>query len=209
MENYKNVSQDIRNQLNAEAEAVQIILTRIYNDIYSTVDACLNACEMWKATKRPQQAATRNKGKAIVNSLPLNYDQKPTMVAEDDALSKEKDIDKLMALMNDADDKPKDQELEAHYLYMAQIQEVTLDADDNSGPIFDVKPLKKVQNDDDNYFVFANDIEHPEQPEYVNVTYPDEQGDTNITTDSLHMSNNRGEADQDEDEDLSKERDLS
>ncbi|GKA57778.1 hypothetical protein Tco_0756966 [Tanacetum coccineum] len=43
MENYKNVSQDIRDQLNAEAEAVQIILTGIDNDIYSTVDACPNA----------------------------------------------------------------------------------------------------------------------------------------------------------------------
>ncbi|GJV64356.1 hypothetical protein Tco_1475184 [Tanacetum coccineum] len=32
MENYKNVSQDIRDQLNAEAEAVQIILTGIDND---------------------------------------------------------------------------------------------------------------------------------------------------------------------------------
>nr|GEV98383.1 hypothetical protein [Tanacetum cinerariifolium] len=49
MENYKNVSQDIRNQLDAKAKAVQIILTRIDNDIYSTVDACPNACEMWKA----------------------------------------------------------------------------------------------------------------------------------------------------------------
>ncbi|GKB84779.1 hypothetical protein Tco_0957051 [Tanacetum coccineum] len=52
MENYKNVSQDIHDQLNAEAEAVQIILTRIDNDIYSTLDACPNACEMWKAIER-------------------------------------------------------------------------------------------------------------------------------------------------------------
>nr|GFC81966.1 hypothetical protein [Tanacetum cinerariifolium] len=44
---YKNVSQDIRDQLSAEAEAVQIILTGIDNDIYSTVDAYPNACEMW------------------------------------------------------------------------------------------------------------------------------------------------------------------
>nr|GFB39612.1 hypothetical protein [Tanacetum cinerariifolium] len=43
MENYKNVSQDIRDQLNAKAEAVQIILTGIDNDIYSAVDACPNA----------------------------------------------------------------------------------------------------------------------------------------------------------------------
>nr|GFC42350.1 hypothetical protein [Tanacetum cinerariifolium] len=34
MDNYKNVSQDIRDQLNAEAEAVQIILTGI--DIHIT-----------------------------------------------------------------------------------------------------------------------------------------------------------------------------
>nr|GFA33063.1 hypothetical protein [Tanacetum cinerariifolium] len=45
-ETYKNVKQEIRDQLNAEAEAVQIILTEIDNDIYSTVDACPNACEM-------------------------------------------------------------------------------------------------------------------------------------------------------------------
>nr|GEX11910.1 Gag-Pol polyprotein [Tanacetum cinerariifolium] len=60
MENYKNVSQDIRDQLNAEAEAVQIILTGINNDIYSTVDACPNACEMWKAIERLKQGESIN-----------------------------------------------------------------------------------------------------------------------------------------------------
>nr|GEX64291.1 putative ribonuclease H-like domain-containing protein [Tanacetum cinerariifolium] len=47
---------------------------------------------------------------------------------------------------DDTDDKPEDQELEAHYMYMAQIQEVTLDAADNSGPIFDTKPLQKIND---------------------------------------------------------------
>ncbi|GJW76563.1 hypothetical protein Tco_0138245 [Tanacetum coccineum] len=60
MENYKNVSQDIRDQLNAEAKVVQIILTRIDNDIYSTVDACPNACEMWKAIERLKQGESIN-----------------------------------------------------------------------------------------------------------------------------------------------------
>ncbi|GJU18893.1 hypothetical protein Tco_1146859 [Tanacetum coccineum] len=60
MENYKNVSQDIRDQLNAEAKAVQIILTGIDNDIYSTVDACPNACEMWKAIERLKQCESIN-----------------------------------------------------------------------------------------------------------------------------------------------------
>nr|GEX64200.1 hypothetical protein [Tanacetum cinerariifolium] len=47
-ETYKNVSQEIRDQLNAKAKAVKIILTGIDNDIYSIVDACPNACKMWK-----------------------------------------------------------------------------------------------------------------------------------------------------------------
>nr|GEU29616.1 hypothetical protein [Tanacetum cinerariifolium] len=60
IENYKNVSQDIRDQLNAEAKAVQIILIGIYNDIYSTVDAYPNACEMWKAIERLKQGESIN-----------------------------------------------------------------------------------------------------------------------------------------------------
>nr|GEX08858.1 integrase, catalytic region, zinc finger, CCHC-type, peptidase aspartic, catalytic [Tanacetum cinerariifolium] len=338
MENYKNVSQDIHNQLNAEAEAVQIILTGIDNDFYSTIDACPNACEMCKAIERlkqgesinvydfetnlywefrkftsrdgeslelyysrfykmmnelvwnqcdvtnhqhqnevneiraqrlartanplalvtqqqpvyhhqnrpthytqnsstsSQQAATRNIGKAIINFPPPIYDQEPIMVAEDDEMSKDKEIDKLMALISlsfkkiykhtnnnlrtssntsranqdnsprinrgtgydnqricnvagprenvgtpvardatyhkekmllckqeeagfqlnaeqadwrdDTDEEPKDQELEAHYMYMTQIQEVTPDVADNSGPIFDTEPLQKDDDDD-------------------------------------------------------------
>nr|GEV51190.1 hypothetical protein [Tanacetum cinerariifolium] len=75
METYKNVSQDIRDQLNveAEAEAVQIILTGIDNDIYSTVDACPNACETWKAIERLKQgkgpaseSSIKKKGRTVV-----------------------------------------------------------------------------------------------------------------------------------------------
>ncbi|GJR88709.1 hypothetical protein Tco_0212720 [Tanacetum coccineum] len=93
METYRNVLEDIRKQLDAEAKAVQIILTGINNDIYSTVDACPNACEI------SQQAANRNKGKEIVNSPSPTYDQEPAMVAEDDEISKEKEIDKLVDLI--------------------------------------------------------------------------------------------------------------
>nr|GFA83865.1 hypothetical protein [Tanacetum cinerariifolium] len=215
-ETYKTVTQEIRDQLNAEAEVVQIILTGIDNDIYSTVDACPNAREMWKAIERlkqgesinvqdletnlfwefgkftsldgeslesyysrfykmmnklirnqcnqsqelknvsyhklydilkqhqhevneiraekiasvanplalvaqqqqvyhPQthpthynqnsstrstQAATRNRGKALVNSPQPIYDQEPYMVGDDDEMSKDKEIDKLMALIS-------------------------------------------------------------------------------------------------------------
>ncbi|GKF14753.1 hypothetical protein Tco_0056215, partial [Tanacetum coccineum] len=111
---------------------------------------------------------------------------------------------------DDINDEPDDQELEAHYMYMAQIQEVTLDAADNSRPIFDVEPLQKVQNNDDNYNVFAIESEHPEKPESVNNTYLEEQGDTTITINSLDMSTNGETVDQDDDDDddLDKEHDL-
>nr|GFB65594.1 hypothetical protein [Tanacetum cinerariifolium] len=75
------------------------------NDIYSTVDACPNACEMWKAynqnsSTKSQQDATRNRGKAIINSPQPIYDQEPSMVDDDDETSKDKEIDKLMALIS-------------------------------------------------------------------------------------------------------------
>nr|GFD07949.1 hypothetical protein [Tanacetum cinerariifolium] len=92
-ETYKSVTQEIRDQLNVEAEAVQIILTGIDYDIYSTVNACPNACEMWKAIER-------NRGKAIVNFSQLIYDQEPSMIDDDEDTSKDKEIDKLMALIS-------------------------------------------------------------------------------------------------------------
>nr|GEX37342.1 hypothetical protein [Tanacetum cinerariifolium] len=49
---------------------------------------------------RSQQATTKNRRKAIVNSSPPIYDHEPSMVAEDDEMSKDKEIDKLMALIS-------------------------------------------------------------------------------------------------------------
>ncbi|GJU53389.1 gag-pol polyprotein [Tanacetum coccineum] len=302
MENYKNVSQDIRNQLDAEAEVkaierlkqgesinVKDLETNLYwvfrkftssdgeslKSYYSRIaknevneiraerlartanPLALVAQQQpvyhpqnhpthytQNSSTRPQQAATRNKGKAIVNSPQPIYDQEPAMkiykptnknlktssntsrVHQDNTprINRETWYDNQMAVnvagarenvkqadwRDDTDDEPEDQELEAHYLYMAHNQEVTPDAADNSGPIFDAKPLQKVQNDNDNYNIFANDSEHAEQPESINDTYLKEHGDTNITTDPLDMSNNEGEGDEDEDEneDLARERDL-
>nr|GFC35518.1 hypothetical protein [Tanacetum cinerariifolium] len=71
-ETYKNVSQEIRDQLNVEAEAVQIILTGIDNDIYSTVDACPNACEMWKAIERLKQESYYSRFYQMMNELIRN-----------------------------------------------------------------------------------------------------------------------------------------
>nr|GFC12533.1 hypothetical protein [Tanacetum cinerariifolium] len=50
---------------------------------------------------------------------------------------------------DDTDDESDDQELEAHYMYMAKLQQVSQDVDD-SGPIFDKEPEQKVGCYNDN-----------------------------------------------------------
>ncbi|GJU10303.1 hypothetical protein Tco_1132699 [Tanacetum coccineum] len=109
---------------------------------------------------------------------------------------------------DDTDDEFDDQELEAHYMYMAHIQEVTPDIADISGPIFDIESLQKVQNNHDNYNVFAIENEHPEQPESVTDAYREERCDTNITIDSLDMCYDREQDDQDDADGLAQERHL-
>nr|GEY77181.1 hypothetical protein [Tanacetum cinerariifolium] len=52
------------------------------------------------SSTRSQQAATRNRGKASVDSPQPIYDQAPSMVNDDDETSKEKEIDKLIALIS-------------------------------------------------------------------------------------------------------------
>nr|GFB33613.1 hypothetical protein [Tanacetum cinerariifolium] len=92
-------------------------------------------------------------------------------------------------------------------MYMAQIQEVSLDAAD-SGPIFDFEPVQKVSNDD-HYNVFVIESEHPEQSEPIHDTYPIEQDAHNVIINSLDMSCDREPIDQnDDDNDLANEREL-
>nr|GFD07501.1 hypothetical protein [Tanacetum cinerariifolium] len=102
------------------------------------------------------------------------------------------------------DDELEDQELEAHYMYMAQLQKVSPDAAD-SGPIFDDEPVHKVSNDD-HYNVFAMESVYPEQSKSVHDTYPIKQDAQNVIIDSLDMNYDREEIDQnDDDNDLAKE----
>ncbi|GKF34044.1 retrovirus-related pol polyprotein from transposon TNT 1-94 [Tanacetum coccineum] len=46
------------------------------------------------------QQSTRNRGKAIITSSAPTYDLEPDMVTKDEEMSKEKEIDKLMALIS-------------------------------------------------------------------------------------------------------------
>ncbi|GKF44122.1 hypothetical protein Tco_0130674 [Tanacetum coccineum] len=83
METYATISKEIKKKLDveaeaeaeaeseaeAEAEAEAVLLTGIDNDIYSTVDACPNAMEMWKAIKRLKQGESINVQDLKINLL--------------------------------------------------------------------------------------------------------------------------------------------
>nr|GFA23615.1 hypothetical protein [Tanacetum cinerariifolium] len=81
----------------------------------------------------------------------------------------------------DADEEVDEQELEAHYSYMAKIQEVPT-ADSGT----DSEPVEQVQNDA-GYNVFANDLQHSEQSKSVSNTCLVETDDINVIPDSPDM----------------------
>ncbi|GJX53571.1 hypothetical protein Tco_0281940 [Tanacetum coccineum] len=89
-----------------------------------------------------------------------------------------------------SDEEIEKKELEAHYGFMAKIQEV-LPAESSS---IDT-PLEQVQNHDESN-VFANERRHSEQPESINDTYVLEKDDSNVTPDSSNICNNDNQVDQ-------------
>ncbi|GKD81690.1 hypothetical protein Tco_1348529, partial [Tanacetum coccineum] len=97
--------------------------------------------------------------------------------------------------LQDTDDEPDKQELEAHYIYMKKIREVLTTTDGNFRPTYDAKPLEKVHSNDD-YSAFATKRQNSEQSESINDTYVVEKVDSNVILDSSDMSTNAWEVDQ-------------
>ncbi|GJS35330.1 retrovirus-related pol polyprotein from transposon TNT 1-94 [Tanacetum coccineum] len=90
----------------------------------------------------------------------------------------------------DTDEEIDEQELEAHYNYMAKIQEVP-----NADSGTDSEPLEHVQYDT-GYNVFANKIQHSEQSESISNTCVVETGDRNVIPYSPNMCDNDIQNDQ-------------
>ncbi|GJZ07509.1 hypothetical protein Tco_0541302 [Tanacetum coccineum] len=79
-------------------------------------------------------------------------------------------------------------------MYMEKIQEILHVTDDNYGPTCNTEPLEQVHTDNE-YNVFAKDIQHSEQPETINDTYVMETVDSNVILDHSDMCNNNFEDD--------------
>ncbi|GJU96228.1 hypothetical protein Tco_1320984 [Tanacetum coccineum] len=232
---WKSKIQEKQALIDVEDEAIHIILTGINNDIYSTVDACDTAQEMWIAIERLKKCENINRqdvekklfcefgyiGKWNNRQKGKNENQRAVVIAGNREsvgqrmvqrtgikLPQGKDVDvqegsswgQLSAeeynRLIDSNEEPKDQELEAHHTFMENIQEVILDAVQDSGPSYDTKPLGKVHTNDE-YNVFPTDQHHTKQPKFINDTYVMVKDDKHVTPNSTDMCSNEGEVDQD------------
>ncbi|GJY44125.1 retrovirus-related pol polyprotein from transposon TNT 1-94 [Tanacetum coccineum] len=90
----------------------------------------------------------------------------------------------------DMDEDIDEQELEAHYSFMAKIQEVST-ADSGT----DTEPLEQVQFNA-GYNVFANERQHSEQPESISNTCVVEKVDSNVIHESPDICDNNIQTDQ-------------
>nr|GFC09160.1 hypothetical protein [Tanacetum cinerariifolium] len=137
----------------AEKEAIHLILTEIGDEIYSTVDACQTTQKMWEAIERTssnsrnknvdttQRYKNDNRSGQFRNQKTVNVAgarekecKKPKRV-KDSAYHKEKMLMCKQAeqgvplqaeqydWLADTDEEIDEQELKAHYSYMAKIQE--------------------------------------------------------------------------------------
>ncbi|GJR43969.1 hypothetical protein Tco_1312072 [Tanacetum coccineum] len=90
----------------------------------------------------------------------------------------------------DTDEEIDEQELEAHYSFMAKIQEVP-----NADSRTDTEPSEQVQYDPE-YNVFANERQHSEQLESISNTCVVEKVDSNVIPNSPDMCDNDIQNDQ-------------
>nr|GEW79157.1 integrase, catalytic region, zinc finger, CCHC-type, peptidase aspartic, catalytic [Tanacetum cinerariifolium] len=194
VETILNVSPKNKAHYESEKEAIHLLLTRIGDEIYSTVDACKTTHEMWEAIERLQQGESLNiqnvktnlfwefgkftshDGETMElyttrykndnqtgqfrNQMTVNVaEAKKTVgsqVVEQTSIQcfncKEFEQSDWLA---DTDEEIDEHELEAHYSFMAKIQEVPTP---NSGT--DTEPLKQTNQNavecDDERVALAN-----------------------------------------------------
>nr|GEU64752.1 hypothetical protein [Tanacetum cinerariifolium] len=137
VETLLNISQENKAHYESEKEVIHLILTGIGDEIYSTVDACKTSQEIWEGIERKPK---RVKDFAYHKEKMLLCKQ-----AEKGVLLQAEQSDWL----GDTDEEIDEQVLEAHYSYMAKIQEVpTADSGTNSEPL-EQNDQNDVESDDE------------------------------------------------------------
>ncbi|GJZ92268.1 hypothetical protein Tco_0664333, partial [Tanacetum coccineum] len=172
-ETYENTLHENRAYIDAEAEAIHMILSGIGDDIYSTIDACTTTKEIWTSIERLQQDLDKESYHKLFDLLKQYHNKVNEIRAKKLArnanplalVQKQRDrtghfgnqrtvagarktIRNQGDWLDDTDEEPDEQELEAYYMYMAKIQEVLTT---ESGPTFDVEPLEHADQNAEEY----------------------------------------------------------
>ncbi|GJS41626.1 hypothetical protein Tco_0566669 [Tanacetum coccineum] len=199
--------------INAKDEAVHMILSEIRDEIYSTVDACTTAKEMWIAIERLQQCESLNKqdvktnlfwkfgkftsrdGGSIESSIKVNDIRGEKISRNANPLALVVALNRFGHFARECR-KPK---LAKDYTYYKEKMMLNKPEEKDSRPTYDVELLEQVQSNDD-YNVFATERQHSEQPESINDTYVVETVDSNVIPNSSDMCDNEEKADQNAEE---------
>nr|GEX80108.1 retrovirus-related Pol polyprotein from transposon TNT 1-94 [Tanacetum cinerariifolium] len=111
VETLTNMSPENKAHFLAEKEVIHLILTRIGDDIYSTVDACQTAQKMREAIERSQapsskpsissrlHTSTRHKGKEIAKPITPPFETASKEDSDPEQAQRDKDMQKNLALI--------------------------------------------------------------------------------------------------------------
>ncbi|GJX18402.1 hypothetical protein Tco_0221079 [Tanacetum coccineum] len=163
----------------AEAEAIHMILNGIGDEIYSTVDVCATAREMWLSIERLQQEESINK-----------QDAKMKMINE--MVKNKLKIDTMQGFGHFAKEYRKPQRAKD---YAYHKENMMLCKQEEKGVSLSVEQdewLHDTYEELDEQELEAHYIQHSEQPESINDTYVVEMVDGNVILDSSYMCDNEG-----------------
>nr|GEW70020.1 hypothetical protein [Tanacetum cinerariifolium] len=227
-ETYKNVLQDIHDQLNAEAEAVQIILTGIDSDIYSTVDACPNAYDetskdkeidklmalislsfkkIYKPTNNNLRTSLNTSRANQDNSLRMNRSAGYENQSIGNVAGARETVGSTVEFRHVTREcqKPKRAKDAAYHrekMLLCKQEEAGIQLNAEQADWRDDTDDDELEDQEKE----AHYIAHSEQSKFVPDTYPIEQDAHNVIIDSLDMSYDREEINQnDDDNDLANE----
>ncbi|GKA03433.1 hypothetical protein Tco_0676214 [Tanacetum coccineum] len=99
LETYSIVGENTKKRIDAKVKAVHIVLIGIDNDIYSTVDACANAKEMWIAIECLMLDENINK-QEIARAPSPRFEFETKVVSNEEDTLRDKEINKLIALIS-------------------------------------------------------------------------------------------------------------
>nr|GEV11991.1 hypothetical protein [Tanacetum cinerariifolium] len=150
----------------SEKEAIHLLLTRIGDEIYSTVDACKTAHDMWIAIERESMESYYSRFYKMMNEIVRNNLTVATMYKNDNHTGQFRNL-RTVSVAKARETVGSQETIKEDYSYHKEKILLCKQAEKDSGT--DTEPLEKVQYDAE-YNVFANERHDSDQPESISNT---------------------------------------